>query len=162
MNAAQRREKGAGRLGVAVLMAALAGAPAIAAAKAVPREADRDSSPAGEVSEPCSRSPAWLGVPHGLTFDAMAPSERDGAFFFVRFADARPGEARVTLRDEAGSDVTVLFAELERGSALLLWDGRTKDGSRAPAGTYTAHLVAGGREASTSLQLDGSSSNHPE
>lgn len=133
-----------------MLLGALAGLPASAAATAA--TGDAAAATAAEATPPEAWRPPWLGVPGGLTFDVHANAETDETFFFVRFAEARSGPVTVTLASSKGSEMAVLSGELEHGSIMLLWDGMTADGRRAGTGTFTARLDAGDVQAGVEFE----------
>ncbi|MBZ0266523.1 hypothetical protein K8I85_00070 [bacterium] len=87
-----------------------------------------------------------IGVPDGVTLDAFAHPANGEVYVFVRFAEPRPGDVTVTIRDAAGADAAVRTATLEHGSAMILWDRALGDGGTAAAGEYAAHLTVDGRE----------------
>lgn len=70
-----------------------------------------------------------------------------------------PADVTVTIRNLAGREVTVLLpGELAAGVKTLLWDGKSRTGTRVPAGTYLVQVTASAADGSsaqalTSLQL---------
>ena len=59
----------------------------------------------------------------------------------IEFELTRAGPATLTVHDVRGALIRTLTAENRaRGPHEILWDGRTDDGGRAPAGVYFVRL----------------------
>jgi hypothetical protein len=83
-------------------------------------------------------------LPDGAAFEAYPNPGLGQTVLFARFPDPRSGPASVTIRDVGGRRAATLPAQLDGGSALIVWDGRTEEGEPAPAGVYFARLEQGG------------------
>jgi len=80
------------------------------------------------------------------------PSRGDGAV--IGFSLAQASGARLDLIDVRGRIVRTLSeGELAAGSHTAWWDGRDRDGARAPGGVYFARLSTGGESFTRKLLI---------
>lgn len=63
----------------------------------------------------------------------------------LTYALPRSGYVRLVVHDAAGREIAALVSETQpAGWHAAAWDGRTRDGARAPAGVYYSRLEAAG------------------
>jgi len=83
---------------------------------------------------------------------------RTGTASFAMDVGGEPGEIAVAVRDAQGKTVATLAPPPQAGPQTVVWDGRTAEGLRAPAGTYTVAVTAetaGGEPVPVSTSLSG-------
>lgn len=92
----------------------------------------------GDAPPPHSASPRFA-----LELAGPSPFTRETSF---RYSAARALHARVAIHDVTGARVRTLVDRELSGTGVLTWDGRTREGSRAPAGVYFVRVEAGERQ----------------
>ncbi len=67
-----------------------------------------------------------------------------GTASFAMSVEETPSEVAVAVKNAGGETVATLAPPARAGDQTVVWDGRTDEGLRAPAGTYSVDVTAAG------------------
>jgi len=65
-----------------------------------------------------------------------------GTASFAMSVEETPSEVTAAVKDAGGETVATLAPPAQAGRQTVVWDGRTDEGLRAPAGTYSVDVTA--------------------
>jgi len=99
----------------------------------------------------------YLGKEVVADIETLQLDDTGVARFDMALAD-KPAQLGVRVKDEAGKTIAVLAPPPQSGAQTVVWDGRTSEGARAPAGAYTVEVeavAADGQPVPVSTRLSG-------
>ena len=87
--------------------------------------------------------------------EAYPNAELGQTILFARFPQSVTGAVQVTIHDGQGQERAEVAGSVERGSAMLVWDGKAADGSACEPGSYVARMRGPEQELSASFEVPG-------